>query len=54
MFLVVLSAVIAGVPIALDPEPEYIGALAFMGLGVLVYYPLVYKRMRFSCMGKND
>lgn len=51
VLLAILSAVIAGVPIVMDPAPEYIAAVLFMVLGVLVYYPLVYKQMRIPCMG---
>jgi hypothetical protein len=52
VLLAVLSAIIAGVPIVMDPAPEYIGAVLFMLLGVVVYYPLVYKKKRLPCMGK--
>lgn len=51
--LAILSAIIAGVPIVMDPAPEYIAAVLFMLLGVVVYYPLVYKRKRLPCMGKS-
>uniref|UniRef100_A0A1B6FK86 b(0,+)-type amino acid transporter 1 n=1 Tax=Cuerna arida TaxID=1464854 RepID=A0A1B6FK86_9HEMI len=50
--LAVLSAVIAGVPIVMDPAPEYIAAILFVILGVVVYYPLVYKKKRLPCMEK--
>ncbi|XP_054274952.1 b(0,+)-type amino acid transporter 1-like [Macrosteles quadrilineatus] len=50
--LAILSAIIAGVPIVMDPAPEYIAAVLFMLLGVVVYYPLVYKRKRLPCMDK--
>lgn len=51
VLLAILSAVIAGVPIVMDPAPEYIAAVLFMVLGVVVYYPLVYKQKRIPCMG---
>lgn len=52
IFLAILSAIIAGVPIVLDPTVEYIAAVLFMLLGVVVYHPLVYRRKRLACMGE--
>uniref|UniRef100_A0A1B6EGJ5 b(0,+)-type amino acid transporter 1 n=2 Tax=Clastoptera arizonana TaxID=38151 RepID=A0A1B6EGJ5_9HEMI len=50
--LTILSAILAGVPIVTDPAPEYIAALIFMCFGVVVYYPLVYKKWKLPCMGR--
>ncbi|XP_054264038.1 b(0,+)-type amino acid transporter 1-like [Macrosteles quadrilineatus] len=46
VFLVVLSTVLATVPIFLDPSPGHLGAVGFIILGLLVYYPLVYLGVR--------
>lgn len=51
--LSILSLILAVVPIVTDPAPEYIAAVLFMCFGVVVYYPLVYKKWKLPCMGKS-
>uniref|UniRef100_A0A1B6FDB9 b(0,+)-type amino acid transporter 1 n=1 Tax=Cuerna arida TaxID=1464854 RepID=A0A1B6FDB9_9HEMI len=43
IFLALLSVVLAAVPIVMDPSPGHIGAVVFIILGFLVYYPLIYR-----------
>lgn len=52
ILLAILSGILAVVPIVTDPAFEYIAAVMFMGLGVIVYYPLVYKKWRLHWMDK--
>jgi len=52
VLLAVLSVVLSAVPIILDPSPGHVGAVFFILLGVLVYHPLVYRRLRLPGLDK--
>jgi L-type amino acid transporter 9 len=40
------------VPIITDPSPKYFFALLFVGLGIILYVPLVYYKFRPVWMGE--
>lgn len=48
-----MSAALVVLPIAYDPKVEYLAVVGFFALGVLVYYPFVYKKYRLPFMGKK-
>ncbi|RZF34113.1 hypothetical protein LSTR_LSTR010961 [Laodelphax striatellus] len=50
--LLILSVVLAAVPIVFNPQIQYICALIFILLGLCVYYPFVYLKYRLPFMDK--
>lgn len=50
--LALVSVVLAAVPIVMQPQIQYVGAVLFIALGVCVYYPFVYLKKRLPFMGK--
>lgn len=54
VLLALLAVVLAVVPLAVDPSPGHLGAVLFILLGLLVYYPLVYRHHRLPYLGNAD
>lgn len=52
VFIIFVSLFLCLVPIITDPSPRYFVALVLIGLGVAVYVPLVFYRLRPRWMDK--
>uniref|UniRef100_A0A1B6LIY0 Amino acid permease/ SLC12A domain-containing protein n=1 Tax=Graphocephala atropunctata TaxID=36148 RepID=A0A1B6LIY0_9HEMI len=50
--IIILSVCLAVIPVFTQPPMQYIISLLLTGLGVLVYYPFVYKRNRLPGLNK--
>uniref|UniRef100_A0A8D8XDK1 b(0,+)-type amino acid transporter 1 n=2 Tax=Cacopsylla melanoneura TaxID=428564 RepID=A0A8D8XDK1_9HEMI len=46
IFVLILSIVLFITPIVYDPKPQFLNAIVFIGLGILVYIPFVYYKYR--------
>jgi L-type amino acid transporter 9 len=51
VFIIFVSLFLCLVPIITEPSPRYFIALVLIGLGVAVYVPLVFYRLRPQWMG---
>lgn len=50
VFIIFVAIFLATVPIITDPSPQYLFALGFILIGILVYYWFIYKKNRPSWM----
>jgi L-type amino acid transporter 9 len=53
VFVILVAAFLALVPIITDPSPKYLLAVFFILAGVAVYVPFVYYRKYPKIMGKS-
>jgi L-type amino acid transporter 9 len=52
VLVIIVALFLCLVPIITDPSPKYFFALLFIGLGIILYVPLVYYKFRPKWMSK--
>uniref|UniRef100_A0A0A9ZD36 b(0,+)-type amino acid transporter 1 n=1 Tax=Lygus hesperus TaxID=30085 RepID=A0A0A9ZD36_LYGHE len=52
IFILIIAVVLAVIPLILSPAPQYLGAIGFILVGIVVFYVCVYKNRCPSFMDK--